>query len=145
MLRRYFRYQSLEELEREIQSLHLQISLEHDPEKVKAYLGKPVKIGTHTAGNSMAIHPMQGCDGTPAGHPDELVFRRYKRFGRGGAKLLWFEATAVVPEGRANPRQLMINDSTAKSFEALLKQTRDAHKEVFGTTNDLIEVLQLTH
>jgi 2,4-dienoyl-CoA reductase-like NADH-dependent reductase (Old Yellow Enzyme family) len=145
MLRRYFRYQSLEELEREIQSLHLQISLEHDLEKVKAYLGKPVKIGTHIAGNSMAIHPMEGCDGTPAGHPDELVFRRYKRFGRGGAKLLWFEATAVVPEGRANPRQLMINDSTAKSFEALLKQTRDAHKEVFGTTNDLIEVLQLTH
>jgi NADPH2 dehydrogenase len=145
MLRRYFRYHSLEELEQEIQGLHLQISLEPDIEKMKAYLGRRVKIGTHTAGNSMAIHPMEGCDGTLAGQPDELVFRRYKRFGRGGAKLLWFEATAVVPEGRANARQLMINESTAKSFETLLKQTRDAHEEVYGTTNDLIEVLQLTH
>jgi len=142
---RYFRYQSLEELEEDIQALNLQFSLEHDVAKVRNYLGRPVKIGEHTAGNSMAIHPMEGCDGTLTGHPDELVFRRYNRFGRGGAKLLWFEATAVVPEGRANTRQLLINDSTAKTFEALLKQTRGAHKEVFGTTDDLIEVLQLTH
>lgn len=145
MARRYFRYQSLEELEEEIRDMHLEVCLEHDIEKVKAYLGRQVKIGTHIAGNSMAIHPMEGCDGTPAGQPDDLVFRRYARFGRGGAKLLWFEATAVVPEGRANPRQLMINDFTAKSFEDLLKLTRDAHKDVYGTTDDLIEILQLTH
>jgi 2,4-dienoyl-CoA reductase-like NADH-dependent reductase (Old Yellow Enzyme family) len=145
MPRHYFRYQTSQELEQDIRALNLQISLEHDREKIKSYLGRPVKIGTHTAGNSMAIHPMEGCDGTPAGQPDELVFRRYKRFGSGGAKLLWFEATAVVPEGRANPRQLMINDFTAKSFERLLKHTRDAHKEVYSKTDDLIEVLQLTH
>ncbi len=145
MPKRYFRYQTTQELEQDIRALNLQISLEHDPETIKTYLGKPVKIGTHTLGNSMAIHPMEGCDGTPVGQPDELVFRRYNRFGRGGAKLLWFEATAVVPEGRANPRQLLISDFTAKSFEALLKHTRDAHKEVYGKTDDLIEILQLTH
>ncbi|PYV86388.1 MAG: NADH:flavin oxidoreductase [Acidobacteria bacterium] len=145
MTKRYFHYQSLEQLEQEIRQLNLQIPLESNLERLQAYLGRPVKIGPFTAGNSMAIHPMEGCDGTPIGQPDELVFRRYERFARGGAKLLWFEATAVVPEGRANPRQLLINDFNAKSLEALLHRTRLAHQEVYGTTSDLVEVLQLTH
>ena len=145
MPQRHFRYQSVIELEQEIQRLGLQIALETDVEKIKSYLGKPVRIGAFKAGNSMAIHPMEGCDGTPIGEPDELVFRRYERFGRGGAKLIWFEATAVVPEGRANPRQLLISEYTAKSLQSLLDRTRRAHQEVFGATDDLVEVLQLTH
>ncbi len=145
MLKRYFKYQSLEELETEIRKLNLQVQLEPDVNKVQSYLARPVKIGPHTIGNSIAIHPMEGCDGTPIGQPDELVFRRYERFGRGGAKLLWFEATAVVPEGRANPRQLMINEVNAKSIESLLNRTRAAHKDIYGTSDDLVEILQLTH
>lgn len=145
MSKRYFHYQSLEELQTEIDQLRLQIPLEPDGEKIKSYLGRTVRIGNFTAGNSMAIHPMEGCDGTPAGEPDELVFRRYERFGRGGAKLLWFEATAVVPEGRANSRQLLLSEFTASSLRALLDRTRAAHREVHGRTDDLIEVLQLTH
>ncbi|PYV38646.1 MAG: hypothetical protein DMG06_25170 [Acidobacteria bacterium] len=142
MSKRYFHYQSLEELEQEIRQLNLQIPLETNIDRLKAYLGRPVKIGPFTAGNSMAIHPMEGCDGTPIGQPDELVFRRYERFARGGAKLLWFEATAVVSEGRANPRQLLINDFNAKALEMLLNRTRLAHREVYGTSSDLVEVLQ---
>lgn len=145
MPKKYFHYRSLEELQQEIQELNLAIRLEPDVEKIKATLGRPVKMGSYTAGNSIAIHPMEGCDSTPIGQPDQLTFRRYERFGRGGAKLLWFEATAVVPEGRANPRQLLINDYNARSLESLLTRTRTAHKEVYGTTNDLVEVLQLTH
>ena len=56
---------------------------------------------------------MEGCDGTADGRPDTLVYRRYQRFGHGGCKLIWFEASAVVPEGRANTRQLLINKDTA--------------------------------
>ena len=51
------------------------------------------------------------------GTPGELTIRRYRRFGAGGAKLIWGEACAVVPEGRANPRQLLIDESTASSLE----------------------------
>jgi 2,4-dienoyl-CoA reductase-like NADH-dependent reductase (Old Yellow Enzyme family) len=50
-----------------------------------------------------------------------------------------------VPEGRANARQLLISEYTAKSLQLLLDRTRRAHREVFGTTDDLVEVLQLTH
>ena len=55
---------------------------------------------------------MEGCDGTLDGQPGELTLRRYRRFGAGGAKLIWGEAAAVVEEGRANPRQLLVNEST---------------------------------
>ena len=67
-------------------------------------------VGGRTVGNRLAIQPMEGCDGNPDGTPGELTLRRYRRFGAGGAKLIWGEACAVVPEGRANPRQLLINE-----------------------------------
>lgn len=82
---------------------------------------------------------------TPNGQPDELVYRRYQRFGRGGAGLIWFEATAVVPEGRANSRQLLINEDNAKSLQCLLNRTHEAHREAWGANTDLVTVIQLTH
>ena len=144
-MRRYFHYQSLEELATEIERLQLPVPLESDPEKVKQILNRPVQIGGITVGNSLAIHPMEGCDSTSDGQPDELTFRRYERFGKGGAKLIWFEATAVVREGRANPRQLLLNENNARSFEELLNRTRRLHREIYQEADDLLEVLQLTH
>ena len=55
--------------------------------------GRPVDFG-----NRLAIQPMEGCDGELDGSPGELTFRRFQRFGAGGAKLIWGEACAVVPE-----------------------------------------------
>src|SRR5205807_7654144 len=88
---------------------------------------------------------MEGCDGTLDGRPDELTFRRYRRFGAGGAKLIWGEATAVVEDGRANPRQLLINEETAPELERMLSECRKAHRDAFGSDDDLIVGLQLTH
>src|SRR5262245_66273371 len=88
---------------------------------------------------------MEGCDGTPDGRPDELTFRRYRRFGAGGAKLIWGEATAVIEEGRANPRQLFLDDNTAADFERMLRDCRQAHREACGSDADLVVGLQLTH
>ena len=90
LLKRYFHYQSLEELAAEIEKLQLPVPLEGDPEKVKQILSRPVRIGAFSIGNSLAIHPMEGCDGTPGGQPDELTFRRYERFGA-----WWSEADLV--------------------------------------------------
>src|SRR5207253_8556826 len=97
------------------------------------------------AGNALCVQPMEGCDGTPDGRPDELTFRRYRRFGAGGAKLIWGEATAVVEEGRANPRQLLINEQTAPDLERMLRECRQAHRDVFGSEEDFVVGLQLTH
>jgi hypothetical protein len=43
-------------------------------------------------------------DGEKDDSPSRLTFRRCQRLAAGGAGLLWFEAAAVAPEGRANPR-----------------------------------------
>lgn len=49
-------------------------------------LQREVKIGSKTAANSIAIQPMEGCDGTADGRPAELTLRRYDRFARSGAR-----------------------------------------------------------
>lgn len=106
---------------------------------------KPVRIGNRTIGNSLGIHPMEGCDGTLDGEPDDLTFRRWERFGSGGAKLIWGEATAVVSDGLANPRQLLLTEKNLLAFAKLLALTRAAHREAFGRDDDLLIGLQLTH
>ncbi len=138
---RHFHYRSLDELRAEVARLGLDIGFEEELRAVAA----PVRIGSRTAGNALAIHPMEGCDGTLDGKPDELTFRRWNRFGAGGAKLIWGEATAVVPEGRANTRQLWINDENLKEFARLIATTRAVHRERFGREDDLLVGLQLTH
>src|SRR5262249_42139207 len=91
------------------------------------------------------IQPMEGCDSTGDGRPDELTFRRYHRFGAGGAKLIWGEAAAVVEEGRATPRQLLVSDANAGDLERMLRECRQAHREAFGSDDALVVGLQLTH
>jgi NADPH-dependent glutamate synthase beta subunit-like oxidoreductase/2,4-dienoyl-CoA reductase-like NADH-dependent reductase (Old Yellow Enzyme family) len=88
---------------------------------------------------------MEGCDGDSQGRPGKLTSRRYERFAAGGAGLLWFEATAVVPEGRANPRQLWLNEDSKEDFAALIKRTRQKAAESNGPHHKPIIVAQLTH
>ncbi|MEO8126205.1 MAG: NADH:flavin oxidoreductase [Bryobacteraceae bacterium] len=143
---KHFTYKTLSELQQGAESAGAShVRFEQDPETIKSVLARKVRVGNFTVGNSIAIHPMEGCDATLDGHPDELTYRRYERFGRGGAKLIWFEATAVCPEGRANTRQLLINRDTLKDLASMLDLTRRAHREEFGNTDDLLEPLQLTH
>ncbi len=137
----YFKYKTLDDIRRDVEQLGLGMRFSDD----LSPLAEPVQIGPLRAGNSIAIQPMEGCDGTLDGRPDELTFRRYRRFGAGGAKIIWGEATAVIEEGRANTRQLVINDQTASSLEQVLRDCRTAHREQFGSDNDLVVGLQLTH
>lgn len=97
-------------------------------------------------GNRFCILPMEGWDGTQNGLPTELTKRRWHNFAISGAKLLWgCEAVAVTPEGRANPNQLMINRGNLDAFKDLYKQVKSAHAAKFGTSEDLLIGLQLTH
>jgi 2,4-dienoyl-CoA reductase-like NADH-dependent reductase (Old Yellow Enzyme family) len=74
-----------------------------------------------------------------------LTYRRYRRFGAGGAKIIWAEATAIAEEGRMNPRQLWINRQTVSALQQMLAGCRAAHREQFGSDDDLVVGLQLTH
>jgi 2,4-dienoyl-CoA reductase-like NADH-dependent reductase (Old Yellow Enzyme family) len=141
----YFHYRSLDELREDAHQRGLRIPLEADRGKVQAALGQSVEVGGVRVGNRLAIHPMEGCDGELGGSPDVLTKRRYERFATAGAKLIWFEATAVVEEARANPRQLWLHEGSEADFARLLEKTRKLHREAFGTADDLLDVLQLTH
>jgi len=141
MSKRYFRYRSLEDLRSDADRLGLDLPLETELEAV----WRPVQVGPLRTGNSLAVQPMEGCDATLDGRPDELTFRRWERFGAGGAKLIWGEATAVVREGRANPRQLWLNEKNLADFQRLVERTRSAHRRVFGRDDDLVIGIQLTH
>jgi 2,4-dienoyl-CoA reductase-like NADH-dependent reductase (Old Yellow Enzyme family) len=143
---RHFQYKTLTELQQSSEQLGAEhVRFEHNPQRVKELLSRKVQVGDFEVGNSLCIQPMEGCDCDTEGHPGPLVWRRYERFGRGGAKLIWVEATAVVPEGRANTRQLMINESTVGEIAQLLELIRRVHREEFGTDSDLYAPLQLTH
>src|ERR1051325_11946958 len=91
-------------------------------------LAKPIDTPVGRAGNRFAIQPMEGWDGTPDGKPTDKTIRRWRRFGESGAKLIWGgEAVAVCHDGRANPHQLLLNDSTQCSIEALRSELIEAH------------------
>jgi 2,4-dienoyl-CoA reductase-like NADH-dependent reductase (Old Yellow Enzyme family) len=138
---RHFHYKSREPLLEDARRMGLHFELDRDLSPLR----DPLRIGARRVGNRLAIQPMEGCDGNLDGTPGELTLRRYRRFGAGGAKLIWGEACAVVPEGRANPRQLLIDGTTAPALEALVTTCREAHVEVCGPDDDLLLGLQLTH
>ena len=106
-------------------------------------LAQPLAIGAHTMHNRIAVQPMEGCDGTADGRPAEPTIRRYMRFARGGAGLIWFEATAVCREGRANPRQLWLTPESLDDFRRLADQIREEAVKANGYAPLLI--LQATH
>jgi len=116
------------------------LPLDHNP------LAQPLTVYGRTVGNRFATHPMEGWDGTPAGQPSDLTIRRWTHFGISGAKLIWGgEAVAVRWDGRANPNQLCYSKENEESLAALPKILKAAHRERFGTTDDLLLGLQLTH
>src|ERR1700687_3040771 len=72
-------------------------------------LARPLERHGIRIGNRLAVHPMEGWDGTADGNPSEHTIRRWRRFGQSGAKLIWGgEAVAVRHGGRANANQLVI-------------------------------------
>ena len=109
-------------------------------------LAVPLLVDDVTIGNRFCILPMEGWDGTLDGKPTELTKRRWRNFGRSGAKLMWGgEAVAVRHDGRANPNQLMINAENLPEIESLRVELTKAHEAEFGSVDDLLVGLQLTH
>ena len=106
-------------------------------------LGESYKIGNKTIPNRLACQAMEGCDGTAFGSPDELTKRRYERFARGGAGVIWFEATAVLEEGRANPRQLYITDNNLDDFKKQVEAIKEAAFKENGY--EPVVIMQATH
>ena len=109
-------------------------------------LAQPYVYRGRQLANRFAVLPMEGWDGTAEGAPSDLTRRRWRRFGKSGAKLIWGgEAVAVRHDGRANARQLVINQATIGGLAQLRQDLKLAHRASFGDADDLLIGLQLTH
>jgi NADPH2 dehydrogenase len=109
-------------------------------------LAEPIVREDIKIGNRFAVQPMEGWDGTCDGNPSEHTLRRWQRFGRSGAKLIWGgEAVAVCHEGRANPNQLLAASHTQAGLARLKASLLQEHCQVAGSDDGLLIGLQLTH
>ena len=106
-------------------------------------LSKEISIAGKKINNRIVYQAMEGCDGTYDGAPDELTYRRYLRFAKGGAGIIWFEATAVLPEGRANPRQMYLSEKTEDELKKIVCNIKEVGIKENGF--EPIVIVQLTH
>lgn len=134
-----FKFQSLDDVRQKLHELQVSLPLSAD----LSILSTPVSVGVHTIPNRLAIQPMEGCDSDADGTPSELTIRRYERFAESGAGLIWAEAAAIVEEGRANPRQLMLTEKNLSDFQRMVDMIKTRSMNANGYEPKII--LQLTH
>ncbi len=128
-----------EALRDHLETLGIEIPIDDEVDPTGA-LAAPMTItdgalGRTVVANRFAALPMEGWDGLADGRPSDLVRRRWKRLGESGAGLVWCEATAVQHDGKANPNQLVLNETTVDDIAEL--------RTLLDPTQ--LTVLQLTH
>ena len=98
----------------------------------------PIRIGTRTAANRIAINAMECCDADTSGNPTHTAFRRYERLARGNAGVIVVEALSVVDENRGRLHQLTALPQNQKRLTDLVAAMRKANPKP-------IILWQLTH
>ncbi|MDD2960111.1 MAG: flavin oxidoreductase/NADH oxidase [Lachnospiraceae bacterium] len=136
---RKFNYKSKEELLDEASSIGVALPY---ADSVSELL-KPYELCGKHLENKIVIQPLEGCDADEKAAPGELTRRRYRRFVQGGAGLVWFEATAIVPEGRAQAHQLMMNEKNVDAYKYLVEEIKETCLKTKGYEPVIIQ--QLTH
>jgi len=132
-------YQSLDSFINQNAELHTALPFGDNVDILKS----PLSIGSKVVPNRLVCQPMEGCDGTLDGIPDTLTKRRYRRFAEGGAGLIWYEATAVMKEGRANPRQLYIGKDNLDAFKREVAEIKETAVKRHG--HEPVIIMQATH
>ena len=139
MKRKYmYNFSSFEELSYICRTNNWDIALSKDTSVLSEK--KPVirtRSGQKELSCPITVHPMEGFDGLEDGTPSELTKRRWIRFSKSGASLIWSEAISVVPEGRTNDHQLMITEENLDVYKQLIS---DMKKNA-----DVVVIAQLTH
>jgi len=106
-------------------------------------LESSIQIKDKIIPNRAVLQPMEGCDCNTDGSPSPLTIEKYIKAAKSGVGLIWFEATAVCPEGRTGPRQMMLTKDNLPAFRELLGNMRQIAKDETGTAS--VFILQLTH
>ena len=135
-----FNLKSIADLESELKHLELHLPVDRN----LSVLSDTVECRGWTLPNRFVVQPMEGFDADPStSAPSDLTFRRYERFARGGAGLIWFESVVVEAEGKSNPRQLMLSRENLDVWKRLVEKTRKAAFDEFG--HRIVTVLQISH
>lgn len=121
MLHETYHYASLRDIQDKADELGVTLPLSENMQP----LFSPLQLGARTAENRIAFQPMEGTDGAEGGAPGELTVRRYERFAKAGPGLIWFEAVATVPEGRASAHQLYLTEENVDDFKRLTDDMRE--------------------
>ena len=116
-----FHYASLDDVRQTAERLHAFLPIQED----LSPLYVPLTLAGKTVNNRIAFQPMEGTDGTEDGAPDKWTIRRYERFAKAGPGVIWFEAVATVPEGRASAHQLYLTEKNVDEFKRLTDRMRE--------------------
>jgi len=136
-----FKYKNAEDLIADFDRLGLDIPFSNDISP----LFDEILINNRKLANRLVVHPMEGFDSEENGSPSDLVKRRYSRYATGGSGMIWFEACSVSPEGRSNPRQMMLSGKNLPQFQNLVESIKTNYTNEFSGRPHQYLVLQLTH
>ena len=134
-----FSFETLADIRKKTSELGLGLQFDDNTD----ILGTALTIGHLSCANRFAVLPMEGCDSNTDGSPSPLVRERYLKYAEGGFGLIWFEANAIVPEGRANELQMMLTASNVSKFRDLVRDVDELSMKKHGFKP--IKILQLTH
>ena len=107
----------------------------------KNFFKEEIEIGKIKFANRICINPMEGSDGNLDGTPSALTKRRYERFSKGGASLIWFEAIAICEYARASKYQLYLSENNKQYFKLLIDDIKKNSPVLTGVK----VIAQLTH
>ncbi|MBY9015646.1 MAG: flavin oxidoreductase/NADH oxidase [Candidatus Lokiarchaeota archaeon] len=139
-----FKYKTLKELKTELNRVMIPLPINASTENLK----KRIQSKHFIIPNRISIQPMEGFDAKPNGTPSELTFRRYNRYSKGGAGLIWFEATAISEDCRSNDHQLILSEENVKDFKqltSLIRAQSDSTLESLDFKGECCLILQLNH
>ncbi len=106
-------------------------------------LNTEIKFENKIVRNRVVFQPMESCDCNLDGSPSILTEKKYMNAVSSGAGIIWFEANAVIPEGKTNDRQMYLNEQNADKFKNLILKMKEEGVRQNGFAP--IIVLQLTH
>lgn len=134
-----FTYKSLDEIRKKAEELGVYLPFAKDTHVLK----EPLSFRNIILNNRMGIAPMEGADALPDGSPSELTLRRYVREAVGASAIIWFEAIAIVPEGRSSAHQLMLTRENLDAYKAFTETIKEAGRKANGFAPCL--VMQANH
>jgi 2,4-dienoyl-CoA reductase-like NADH-dependent reductase (Old Yellow Enzyme family) len=139
-----FKYKRLTDLKQKLKELNLLIPFSNN----YTIFSRPLSIGNKTSPNRLAIQPMEGFDAKRDGSPSFLTLRRYSRYAKGGAGMIWCEATSISEEYKSNRYQLAITKNNVNEYRKFVDYIKNISKDTLkdlGFSGNCLLILQLNH